>query len=80
MRVVRAPEDGYAMSTSLTTTVIGPEALVAALASPDPLVRSHAVWSARRLGCDDLLVDLADDPDPQVRAEFTTAVERRSTR
>ena len=28
----------------------------AACTDPDPLLRAHAVWSARRLGCDDLLV------------------------
>ncbi|MCB0962824.1 MAG: tRNA epoxyqueuosine(34) reductase QueG [Acidimicrobiales bacterium] len=55
-------------------------ALADAVASPDPLLRSHAVWSARRLGCDDLLVDLADDPDPQVRAELAAVVEPRGAR
>lgn len=45
-------------------------ALEQALASPDPLLRSHAVWSARRLGCDDLLVSLTTDPDPDVQAEL----------
>ena len=32
---------------------------------PDPLLRAHAVWSARRLGCDDLLVDLQRRPRPR---------------
>jgi epoxyqueuosine reductase len=55
-------------------------ALVGHLAHPDPLLRSHAVWSARRLGCDDLLVDLADDPDPAVRAELAAPVAPRAAR
>jgi epoxyqueuosine reductase len=46
-----------------------------ALRDPDPLVRGHAVWMARRLGRDDLLVELADDPDPGVRDELTAPVE-----
>lgn len=46
-------------------------ALAAHLAHPDPLLRSHAAWAARRLGRDDLLVALHDDPDPQVRAELS---------
>lgn len=45
-------------------------ALDSALAHPNPLVRAHAVWSARRLGCDHLLPALADDPDPMVREEL----------
>jgi epoxyqueuosine reductase len=49
-------------------------ALAAALGHHDPLVRAHAVWSARRLGCDDLTVVVHDDPDPQVRAELAAAV------
>lgn len=53
-------------------------ALSNALGSPDPMLRSHAVWAARRLGCDDLLVDLARDPDPQVRAELGAPVTVRT--
>ena len=45
-------------------------ALARALADPDPDLRSHAVWSARRLGCDDLLVTVLQDPDAQVQAEL----------
>jgi epoxyqueuosine reductase len=52
-------------------------ALADALASPDALLRSHAVWSARRLGCDDLLVDLLGDPDPDVQAELALPVVAR---
>jgi epoxyqueuosine reductase len=52
-------------------------ALVAALADENPLVRAHAVWSARRLGCDDLTVVVQDDPDPDVRAELHAPVPRR---
>ena len=57
------------------------EALRAALADDDPIVRGHAVWAVRRLGRDDLLVEagpgLAGDPDPLVRAELVAPVERR---
>ena len=52
-------------------------ALVGALGDADPLLRSHAVWAARRLGCDDLLVTVHDDPDPEVRAELAAPVVRR---
>ena len=51
-------------------------ALARALADPDPLVRSHAVWAARRLGCDDLALVVGDDADPQVRAELERDVPR----
>ena len=45
--------------------------LVDHLAHPDPLVRAHAVWAARRLGLDDVVADaVVDDPDPDVRAEL----------
>ena len=54
-------------------------ALARALASHDPLLRSTAVWSARRLGCDDLLVAVTDDPDPEVRSELELAVPRRGS-
>lgn len=55
------------------------EALRRALRHDDGLVRAHAVWAARRLGRDDLLVghDLDDDADPLVRAEVAAPVERR---
>ncbi len=57
------------------------DALRAALADDDPIVRAHAVWAVRRLGRDDLLVEagnrLAGDPDPLVRAELVAPVERR---
>jgi epoxyqueuosine reductase len=45
-------------------------ALARVLGGDDPMLRAHAVWSARRLGCDDLLVDLTGDPDPDVQAEL----------
>jgi epoxyqueuosine reductase len=49
------------------------EALRSHLAHPDPLLRGHAVWAARRLGREDLLAALADDDDPSVRAELAIA-------
>ena len=56
-------------------------ALRRALASPDELVRAHAVWAARRLGRDDLLAggeqDFGADPNPLVRAELAAPVEPR---
>lgn len=44
--------------------------LVRFLASSDPYLRAHAVWSARRLGCDRLTDTLREDPHPVVRAEM----------
>ncbi len=41
-----------------------------ALADPDPIVRAHAVWAARRLGLDQLVALVVDDPDVLVRAEL----------
>jgi epoxyqueuosine reductase len=52
-------------------------ALAGALAHPAPVVRAHAVWAARRLGCDDLLAAVVDDPDPDVQAERAAPVARR---
>lgn len=40
------------------------------LADSDPLLRSHAVWAASRLGRSDMLNRLSGDPDPAVRAEL----------
>ena len=39
-------------------------------------VHSRAAWAARRLGRDDLLVDLTTDPDPAVREELDRGIER----
>jgi epoxyqueuosine reductase len=50
------------------------DALAAALAHAEPVVRAHAVWAARRLGCDDLLTTVADDGDPMVRDELARSV------
>lgn len=47
------------------------------LRHPDPLLRSHAVWAARRLGREDLLSDLSADPDPEVQAELSASVPPR---
>ena len=47
-----------------------------ALADPDPIVRAHAVWCARRLG---LGLDALDDgDDPLVRAELERTVPARA--
>jgi epoxyqueuosine reductase len=53
-------------------------ALTRALGDRDPMIRSHAVWAAARLGRRDLLRDLADDRDPLVQAELTREVVARS--
>ena len=53
------PEDERVVST-----------LRRALADDEPVVRGHAVWAVRRLGLDDLLAAVADDPDPTVRDEL----------
>jgi epoxyqueuosine reductase len=45
-----------------------------ALAHPTAVVRSHAVWAARRLGLDHLLEAVHDDPDPSVRDELAHPV------
>ncbi|MCB0977555.1 MAG: tRNA epoxyqueuosine(34) reductase QueG [Acidimicrobiales bacterium] len=50
------------------------DALEGALRSRSGLVRSHAVWAARRLGCDDLLATVAGDTDPDVRLELERRV------
>lgn len=50
------------------------DALQAALASPDPLLRGHAAWAAKRMGRPDLAAGSADDPDPEVRAEALAQV------
>ena len=44
-------------------------AIAAALADPDPIIRSHAVWAARRLGLIGLVELVAGDTDPLVAAE-----------
>jgi epoxyqueuosine reductase len=54
-------------------------ALAVALAAGDPLVRAHAVWAARRLGRNDLVLaaGVATDDDPLVRAELDAPVDPR---
>lgn len=47
------------------------------LAHAAPLLRSHAVWAARRLGREDLLRPIAGDSDPQVAAELAATVPAR---
>jgi epoxyqueuosine reductase len=47
------------------------------LAHPDPLLRSHAVWAARRLGREDLARQLQGDTDPSVATELTAVVPTR---
>ena len=59
------------------------EVLRASLASPSPVVASHAVWAARRLGLDGLVAEAqahglgADDPDGLIAAELSRAVPTR---
>jgi epoxyqueuosine reductase len=48
-------------------------AVARALRDPDPIVRSHAVWAAARLGRRDLLRALQPDCDPLVAAEIARA-------
>ncbi len=55
------------------------EHLTRYLVSPEPVLRAHAVWAARRLGLDHLVATAADDPDPEVRAELAGTVEARFT-
>ena len=43
------------------------------LAHADPLLRAHAVWAARRLGREDLLVGFDQDSDPLVRVELSVS-------
>lgn len=47
------------------------------LAHDDGLLRAHAVWVARRLGREDLVAPLVDDPDVEVRAELAASVPSR---
>jgi hypothetical protein len=44
------------------------------LAGADAMLRAHAVWAARRLGHDDLLGAVADDPDDAVHHELVATV------
>jgi epoxyqueuosine reductase len=53
-------------------------AVARALGDTDPIVRSHAVWAARRLGRPELLQALEADADPLVRAELARLVPARS--
>jgi epoxyqueuosine reductase len=52
----------------------GDDRIVAALTQhlhhPDPMLRSHAVWAARRLGRVDLLEAVAGDDAPEVVDEL----------
>lgn len=52
-------------------------ALAAALASDDAMLRAHAVWAAKRLGLDALLVELGDESDPGVLEELGADVDPR---
>jgi epoxyqueuosine reductase len=40
------------------------------LGHPDPMLRAHAVWAARRLGLHDLVAAMPADPEPAVRDEL----------
>ena len=48
--------------------------LDAYLRHDDPLLRSHAVWAARRLGREDLLPPIEQETDPAVLAERSAAI------
>jgi len=48
------------------------------LAHPNPLLRAHAVWAARRLGFERLAAGAAADPDPLVRGEVVVPVRPRT--
>jgi epoxyqueuosine reductase len=45
------------------------------LADPDPLLRAHAVWTAKRLGLESSVP--VNDPDPRVEAELRRTVQHR---
>ena len=47
------------------------------LSHRDPMLRAHAVWTARRLGAHDLLDAAHHDTDPDVRAELIADVSSR---
>lgn len=52
---------------------VGSEArtcVVRYLGDPDPMLRAHAAWAARRLGWTDLLASLSSDDAAEVRAEL----------
>ena len=49
------------------------------LGHPQPVLRSHAVWAARRLGLGSLATAAAGDPEPMVRAELRGEVAARFT-
>jgi epoxyqueuosine reductase len=56
-------------------------AVAVSLASPDPIVRAHAVWAARRLGLHGLVEQLlADEHDPVVMEEVGRVVASRLSR
>ena len=54
-----------------------PDLLRRYLAHSRPLLRGHAVWAAKRLGLATLAAAAADDPDPDVRDEWSAAVPAR---
>ncbi len=47
------------------------------IANDNPTLRSHAVWSARRLGLDQLLPPAASELDVSVAAEYSASSHRR---
>ena len=59
--------------------VVAEEVTVSALRDGDPIVRSHAVWAAARLGRRDLLGAVHYDRDPLLAAELARAVSPAST-
>jgi epoxyqueuosine reductase len=51
------------------------DALRCVLAGNDAVLRAHAVWAAARLGRDDLVALVRDDPSPDVRDELVAVSE-----
>ncbi|MEM7287400.1 MAG: tRNA epoxyqueuosine(34) reductase QueG [Actinomycetota bacterium] len=61
-------------NTADGTDVAVRDAVRVALDSEDGMLRAHAVWAAKRLGCGDLLAAVAGDSEPDVVAELARDV------
>ena len=65
----------WCWATSETAAIPWSRGLLDAyLRHDDPLLRSHAVWAARRLGREDLLPPIEQETDPAVLAERSAAI------